>query len=99
LTSGVPCENGIGGAVMIAEPGGICVSSKVYNEIRRKIDFVYDDLGEQQLKNIAQPVRVYNDREIKREFRGFGQSYAIFARIQRLATKFSTQRNREFLEA
>jgi adenylate cyclase len=43
----------------IAEPGGICLSSKVYEEIRGKIDFACDDFGEQQLKNIAQPVRVY----------------------------------------
>jgi len=47
---------------VIAEPGGICVSSKVYEEIRGKIDSVYDDLGERQLKNIAQPVRVYGIR-------------------------------------
>jgi adenylate cyclase len=46
----------------IAEPGGICISGKVYEEIRRKMDFVYDDLGEQQLKNIAQPVRAYGIR-------------------------------------
>jgi adenylate cyclase len=43
----------------IAEPGGICVSSKVHEEIRTKMNFAYEDLGEQRLKNIAQPVRVY----------------------------------------
>jgi adenylate cyclase len=46
----------------IAEAGGICVSSKVYDEIRGKIDLTYDDLGEQLLKNITQPVRVYRVR-------------------------------------
>jgi len=46
----------------IAEAGGIYVSSKVYDQVRGKTNFVYDDLGEQQLKNIAQPVRVYNIR-------------------------------------
>ena len=43
----------------IAEPGGICISSKVYEEVSGRIDLAYQDLGEQQLKNIARPVRVY----------------------------------------
>jgi len=43
----------------IAEPGGICVSSKVYEEINGRIDLAYQDMGEQQLKNIARPVRTY----------------------------------------
>ena len=43
----------------IAEPGGICISSKVYEEVSGRIDLVYQDIGEQQLKNIARPVRVY----------------------------------------
>ena len=46
----------------IAEPGGICVSSKVHEEIRGKLKFAYEDLGDRQLKNIAQPVRVYGIR-------------------------------------
>src|SRR5262249_7766505 len=37
----------------IAEAGGICVSSKVYDEISGRIDLVFHDIGEQQLKNIA----------------------------------------------
>ena len=43
----------------IAEPGGICISSKVYEEVSGRIDLAYQDIGEQQLKNIARPVRVY----------------------------------------
>ena len=46
----------------IAEPGGICVSSKVYEEIRGKVQLGYEDIGEQQLKNITYPVRVYRVR-------------------------------------
>ena len=46
----------------IAEPGGICISSKVYEEINGRIDLAYQDIGEQQLKNIARPVRVYRVR-------------------------------------
>jgi len=43
----------------IAEPGGICVSEKVFEEIRDKIQDPFVDLGTKQLKNIARPVRVY----------------------------------------
>src|SRR5215813_7868149 len=43
----------------IAEPGGICISRKVYEDISGKMQLAFVDLGEQQLKNIAQPVRVY----------------------------------------
>ena len=39
----------------IAEPGGICVSGKVHDEIAGKIDAAWDDLGLQSFKNIAQP--------------------------------------------
>ena len=50
----------------LAEPGGICISSKVYEDVRGKIDLSYDDMGEQQLKNIAQSVRCYQVSGIKR---------------------------------
>ena len=43
----------------IAEPGGICVSGRAHEDVRGKIDIAFDDLGEQQLKNIAWPVRVF----------------------------------------
>src|ERR1700720_4189359 len=43
----------------IAEVGGICISSKVYEEISGRIDLTYEDIGEQQLKKIARPVRAY----------------------------------------
>jgi adenylate cyclase len=46
----------------IAEPGGICISSKVFEEISGRIDLAYQDIGEQQLKNISRPVRVYRVR-------------------------------------
>src|SRR5215475_12395037 len=46
----------------IAERGGICVSGKVHQEIRAKIALAYEDLGDTQLKNIAEPVRVYGIR-------------------------------------
>ena len=43
----------------LAEPGGICVSRVVRDQVRDKLDFTFEDQGEQQVKNIARPVRVY----------------------------------------
>jgi adenylate cyclase len=43
----------------LAEPGGICVSGKVHEEVRRKLDAAFEDLGEHELKNIAGRVRVF----------------------------------------
>src|SRR5262249_52680974 len=43
----------------IAEPGGVCISGKVFEEIQGKLDVAFDHIGKQQLKNIAQPVRAY----------------------------------------
>jgi adenylate cyclase len=46
----------------ISEPGGVCLSGIVHDQVRDKLDFAFDDLGEQALKNIARPVRVYRVR-------------------------------------
>jgi adenylate cyclase len=46
----------------IAEAGGICVSARVYEDVRGKVDVTFEDCGEQQLKNIVWPVRVYRVR-------------------------------------
>jgi TolB-like protein/class 3 adenylate cyclase len=43
----------------LAEPGGICVSRTVRDQIRDRLSYPFDDLGEQSVKNIARPVRVY----------------------------------------
>ena len=43
----------------LAEPGGICVSRVVRDQVRDKLDFAFEDLGEQQVKKIARPIRVY----------------------------------------
>ena len=50
----------------LAQPGGICVSGKVYDELQGRLDQDYDDLGPQQLKNISLPVRVYGVRSSSR---------------------------------
>jgi adenylate cyclase len=46
----------------IAEPGGICVSARVQEDSVGKLELAFEDIGEQQLKNIARPVRVYRIR-------------------------------------
>ncbi|MBU0517084.1 MAG: tetratricopeptide repeat protein [Proteobacteria bacterium] len=43
----------------IAEPGGVCVSRSVYDQVKGKLAFQYEYLGEHGVKNIAEPVRVY----------------------------------------
>src|SRR5215471_18110043 len=43
----------------ISEPGGICISGVVHDQVRGKVETEFADLGEQNLKNIAQPVRAY----------------------------------------
>jgi adenylate cyclase len=43
----------------VAEPGGICVSEDVSRQVQGKLDVQFEDKGKQQLKNIANPVRVY----------------------------------------
>jgi len=43
----------------LAEPGGICVSRMVRDQIQDKLPYPFDDLGEQSVKNIARPVRAY----------------------------------------
>ena len=43
----------------LADAGGVFVSNTVYDHVRDRLPFVFEDLGEQQVKNIARPVRVY----------------------------------------
>src|SRR5580692_7339997 len=46
----------------LAEPGGICVSRVVRDQVRDKLAFSFEDAGEQRVKNIARPLRVYHVR-------------------------------------
>jgi class 3 adenylate cyclase len=43
----------------LAEPGGICVSARVQEDAAGKLDLAFEDLGDQQLKNITRPIRAY----------------------------------------
>ena len=46
----------------LTDPGGICVSGSVYEQVKRKLDSGFDELGPQTIKNIAEPVHVYRVR-------------------------------------
>src|SRR5215470_7393525 len=46
----------------LADPGGICVSQRIHEDAVGKVDATFEDMGEQQLKNIARAVRVYRVR-------------------------------------
>jgi adenylate cyclase len=63
------CDNILGDGVNVAarvqslaEAGGICISGTVYDQIKNKLAFSYDYVGEQAVKNIKEPVRVYRVR-------------------------------------
>ncbi len=43
----------------LAEAGGICISGRVYDHVENKLDLVYEFLGEQKVKNITRPIRIY----------------------------------------
>src|ERR1051325_7674682 len=43
----------------LAEPGGVCVSGRVQEDCSGRLDISFHELGEQSLKNIARPIRVY----------------------------------------
>ena len=56
----------------IAEPGGIAISESIYQQVKNKVDYIFDDLGDHIVKNIADPVSTYriridpNDEPVKR---------------------------------
>jgi adenylate cyclase len=53
----------------LAEPGSICVSSTVHEQVEKKLNIALEDLGEQTLKNISRPVHVYGVRLLLPEAR------------------------------
>ena len=52
----------------IAEPGGICVSGKFYDEVRRKLDLRFVSLGDKEMKNIEDPVPAYKIHLMKTKY-------------------------------
>src|SRR6266849_1980890 len=66
----------------LADPGGICISRTVHANIRDKLALSYEDLGEQAVKNIAEPVRVFRvmldggtTRTTTRQIQGVARKY------------------------
>jgi adenylate cyclase len=43
----------------LAAPGGISISGSVYDQVRKKVDLTFEDMGEQAVKNISDPIHVY----------------------------------------
>jgi TolB-like protein len=60
----------------LAEPGGVCISGSVYDQIEGKIALVCDPMGEQAVKNIPKPVRVYRLRIESSHSLGLGEAAA-----------------------
>ena len=46
----------------LAEPGGICISGTVFDQVGKKLELPYDDIGPQAVKNISEPVQTYRVR-------------------------------------
>jgi TolB-like protein/class 3 adenylate cyclase len=46
----------------IAEPGGVCISDDAYRQVRGKVEIAWDDMGQQSLKNVAEPMRTWRVR-------------------------------------
>src|ERR1700692_168452 len=69
----------------LADPGGVCISDDAQRQIRGKVDFAFDDMGPQTLKNIAQSMRAWRMRDgsasasalPKDASAGFGQALAL----------------------
>ena len=68
----------------LAEPGGICVSRVVRDQVRDKLDFAFEDMGEQSVKNIARPVRVYALRP--EAVAGASSAHSVPGRVSQPAT-------------
>jgi TolB-like protein/class 3 adenylate cyclase len=49
----------------LAEPGGVCIGRTIYDQVKGKLAYAYDDLGEQRVHNIAEPVHAYRVRPAK----------------------------------
>jgi class 3 adenylate cyclase len=54
----------------LADPGGICISGSVFDQVKGKVDLGFEDRGEQEVKNIAEPVQVYRGILLRRHHRG-----------------------------
>ncbi len=69
----------------LAKPGGICLSRNVYNQVKSKVAFSFEDLGEHRLKNIVEPLTVYRVLTDSMGARPRVFTWLIMVRRQRLA--------------
>jgi adenylate cyclase len=69
----------------IAEPGGVCISDDAHRQIRGKVDIPFEDIGEQTLKNIAEPMRAWRMRLVGEDARVHRSSSPLIQRSQALA--------------
>jgi adenylate cyclase len=51
----------------LAKPGGICISGDVYNQVRNRIDAIFTDMGEQEVKHVSRPVSVFSVNPIEQQ--------------------------------
>ncbi len=68
----------------IAEPGGVCISDDAHRQIRGKVDIVFDDIGPQNLKNIAEPMRAWRIK-IDRQALALSRNQALLNQAPALA--------------
>jgi adenylate cyclase len=61
----------------LAEPGGLCISGSVHEQVRNKLGFSYRPLGSQRVKNIAEPVRAFAVSETPSPSQGTGRRKAL----------------------
>jgi TolB-like protein/class 3 adenylate cyclase/Tfp pilus assembly protein PilF len=61
----------------LAEPGGILISGKIHSEVEGKVEAAFEDRGEQQVKNISRPVRIYAVHSAKTAIRSVSSIAAI----------------------
>ena len=80
----------------LAEPGAICVSGQVQENTQGKLDIAFEDAGEQQLKNIARPVRVYRVHLERTEARP-APTKRVFAATQRSEQRIPWQPSRRII--
>jgi adenylate cyclase len=87
----------------IAKPGGVCISDDTHRQIRGKVDVAFDDIGEQSLKNIAEPMRAWHkgpfdnmSAEPGQEFLADGIVEAITAALSCIKSFFVIARSSAF---
>ena len=66
----------------LADPGGICISGDVYNQVRNRIEANYEDMGRQEVKNVSAPVRIYKLLSLDKETNAAPSDVTIDQSIQ-----------------